>query len=97
MIGWCISHGNSLISCKCEKIRKKKRIWFLDLPMRLGTGLCQQPVLRLLSISIVPPTSLHSNNNTSAIQIVSNPILHEHTKHIEENCPKFKANLKISP
>lgn len=42
-------------------------------------------LLAELGFSLSQPTTLHADN-TSAIQIASNPVYHEHTKHIEVDC-----------
>ena len=53
-----------------------------------------------LDFSKTDPTPLHVDN-TSAIQIMTNPIYHEHTKHIEVNCHSiseaFQAHVITLP
>lgn len=44
-----------------------------------------QALLEELVFPQTNSTNLHVDN-TNAIQIVNNPIFHEHTKHIKVNC-----------
>ena len=57
-------------------------------------------LLTELDFSKTDPTPLHVDN-TSAIQITTNPIYHEHTKHIEVNCHSiseaFQAHVITLP
>jgi len=47
-----------------------------------------QGLLRELGFPQHTPTPLHADN-TSAIQIATNPVFHERTKHIEVDCQKL--------
>lgn len=45
-----------------------------------------------LGVNLQSPTPLHADN-TSAIQIASNPVFHERTKHIEVDCHYIRELL----
>lgn len=45
-----------------------------------------------LGVNLQSPTPLHADN-TSAIQIASNPVFHERTKHIEVDCHYIRKLL----
>ena len=47
-------------------------------------------LLAELDFSETDPTPLHADN-TSAIQIMVNPVYHERTKHIEVDCHSIRA------
>lgn len=47
--------------------------------------ICLRRFLRMLGVFLVEPTSLYADN-TSVIQIASNPVFHERTKQIKVNC-----------
>ena len=88
--GWCVFLGDALISCKCKKqdcVSKSST----KAKYRAMSAACYEIVwLRgLFSELGFPPTNptppLHGDN-TSAIQIVANPVYHEQTKHIEMDC-----------
>ena len=49
-------------------------------------------ILSELGFSQPDPTPLYADN-TSAIQIVANPVYHEHTKHIEVDCHYIREAL----
>jgi hypothetical protein len=51
-----------------------------------------QGLLGELSVPQLTSTPLHANN-TSAIQIVANPLFHERTKHIEVDCHSIREAL----
>ena len=51
-------------------------------------------ILSELGFSQPDPTPLYANN-TSAIQIVANPVYHDCTKHIEVDCHSIRGNLGL--
>jgi len=83
--GWCMSLGSSLISWK-----SKKQVRFSESEYRAMSAACSEIIwlhglLAELGFPQTEPTSLYANN-TSAIQIVANPVFHERTKHTEVDC-----------
>ena len=87
--GWCIFLGDALISWKCKKqecVSKSST----EAEYRAMSAACSEIVwlrglLSELGFPPTDPTPLHGDN-TSAIQIVANPVYHERTKHIEVDC-----------
>ncbi|CAL1375374.1 unnamed protein product [Linum trigynum] len=84
--GWCVKIGNSFISWRCKKQDRVSKssteaeyrsmsevsseiVWLRRLLAELGVT-CQDPVRLYV-------------DNTSAICIATNPVLHDRTKHIE--------------
>ena len=87
--GWCTFLGDALISWKCKKqdhVSKSST----EAEYRAMSAACAEIVwlrglLSELGASQINPTPLHADNK-SAIQIASNPVFHERTKHIEVDC-----------
>ena len=87
--GWCTFLGDALISWKCKKqdhVSKSST----EAEYRAMSAACSEIVwlrglLSELGASQTNPTPLHADNK-SAIQIASNPVYHERTKHIEVDC-----------
>ncbi|CAN0903190.1 Retrovirus-related Pol polyprotein from transposon RE1 [Linum grandiflorum] len=84
--GWCIKFGDSCITWRCKKQDRVAKS-STEAEYRSMSEVCSEVVwlTRLLSELGRPvqlPVALHADN-TSAIQIATNPVLHERTKHIE--------------
>ncbi|KAK9108026.1 hypothetical protein Syun_024037 [Stephania yunnanensis] len=91
--GWCMFVGDSLVSWKSKKqdIVSKSST---ESEYRAMSSACSEIVwlrglLGELGFSQAEPTALHADN-TSAIQIVANPVFHEHMKHIEVDCHSIR-------
>ncbi|RVW98450.1 Retrovirus-related Pol polyprotein from transposon RE1 [Vitis vinifera] len=96
-MGWCMFLGDALISWRC-----KNKIVFLN-PLTeaeycaMSTA-CSEIVwlrglLEELGFPQTTSTPLHADN-TSAIQIATNPLFHERTKHIEVDCHSIRDTLE---
>ena len=87
--GWCMFLGSSLISWKSKKQDRVSKS-STESEYRAMSAACSEitwlrGLLAELSFPQSNPTSLHADN-TSAIQIATNPVYHERTKHIEVDC-----------
>ncbi|CAN0870467.1 Retrovirus-related Pol polyprotein from transposon TNT 1-94 [Linum grandiflorum] len=84
--GWCVAFGDSLVSWRCKKQDKVSKS-STEAEYRSMSDVCSEVVwlIRLLTdLGVSVPTPVHLfGDNTSAIQIAANPVLHERTKHIE--------------
>ena len=86
---WCMFLGDALISWKCKKQDQVSK-YSTEAEYRAMSTACSEIIwlrglLDELGFSQPHPTPLHADN-TSAIQIATNPIYHECTKHIEVDC-----------
>jgi hypothetical protein len=94
--GWCMFLGNSLISWKSKKqahVSKsstKSEYWAMSAACSEIAWL--RGLLAELGFSQSDSTPLHADN-TSAIQIVDNPVYHERTKHIEVDYHSIREAL----
>ena len=87
--GWCMFLGSSLISWKSKKQARVSKS-STESEYRAMSTACSEilwlrGLLGELGFPQTEPTSLYADN-TSAIQIVANPVFHERTKHIEVDC-----------
>jgi hypothetical protein len=87
--GWYMFLGDSLISWKSVKQDRVSKS-STESEYRAMSAACSEAVwLRGLLAEIgfpqTTPTLLHADN-TSAIQIATNPVFYERTKHVEVNC-----------
>lgn len=87
--GWCMFIGNSLISWKSKKQDRVSKS-STESEYRAMSSACSEilwlrGLLGELGFPQIEPTPLNADN-TSAIQIVANPVFHERTKHIEVDC-----------
>jgi len=89
--------GNALISWRCKKQDRVSKS-STEAEYRAMSTVCSEIVwLRgLLEELVFPqttPTPLHVDN-TSVIQIATNPVFHERTKHIEVDCHSIRDTLE---
>ena len=95
--GYCVMLGNSLISWKCKKQNTVARSSAESEYRSMANAVCEVTwlynLLVELSFSVPKPIPLLCDN-TSAIQIAENPILHERTKHIELDCHLVRDKVK---
>ncbi len=87
--GWCMFLGDSLISWKSKKQDRVSKS-STESEYRAMSAACSEitwlrGLLTELGFPQTTPTPLHADN-TSAIQIATNPVYHERTKHIEVDC-----------
>jgi hypothetical protein len=95
--GWSMFLGNALISWKCKKQDRVSKS-STEAEYRAMSTACSEIVwlrglLEELGFPQVTSTPLHADN-TSAIQIATNPVFHERTKHIEVDCHFIRNTLE---
>ena len=95
--GWCMFLGDGLISWRCKKQDRVSKST-TEAEYRAMSTACSEIVwlrdlLEELGFSHTTSTPLHANN-TSAIRIATNPVFHEHTKHIEVDCHSIRDTLE---
>jgi len=88
---------NALISWKCKKQDRVSKS-STEAKYRAMSTACFEIVwlrglLEELGFPQVTSTPLHADN-TSVIQIATNPVFHEHTKHIEVECHSIRNTLE---
>jgi hypothetical protein len=89
--------GDALISWRCKKQDRVSKS-STEAEYRAMSTACSEIVwLRGLLAELRFPqttsTPLHADN-TSAIQIATNPVFHEHTKYIEVDCHSIRDTLE---
>ncbi|RVX11444.1 Retrovirus-related Pol polyprotein from transposon RE1 [Vitis vinifera] len=90
---WCVFLSDALISWKSKKQDRvsksstESKYWAMSLACSEIIWL--RGLLTELDFSETDPTPLHANN-TSDIQITTNPVYHERTKHIEVDCHSIR-------
>ncbi|CAL1381811.1 unnamed protein product [Linum trigynum] len=84
--GWCVKVGHSFISWRCKKQERVSKS-STEAEYRSMSEVTSELVwLRrlLLDLGVECPTPMRLyGDNTSAIRIATNPVLHDRTKHIE--------------
>ncbi|RVW77694.1 Retrovirus-related Pol polyprotein from transposon RE1 [Vitis vinifera] len=95
--GWCMFLGDALISWRCKKQDRVSKS-STEVEYRAMSTACSEIVwlrdlLKELGFLHTTFTPLHANN-TSAIQIATNPVFHERTKHIEVDCHSIRDTLE---
>ncbi|OIT27757.1 putative mitochondrial protein, partial [Nicotiana attenuata] len=93
VMGWCMFLGDSLISWKSKKQDRVSKSSTESEYRAMSTACSKIIWLRGLLAEIgfpqSNPTPLRADN-TSAIQIATNPVYHERTKHIEVDCHSIR-------
>jgi len=88
-IGWCMFLGEAPISWKCKKqdsvSKSSTKTEYHTMSATCSKIIWLHGLLSKLGFSQAKPTPLHVDN-TSAIQIATNPVYHKRTKHIEVDC-----------
>ena len=95
--GWCMFLGDALISWRCKKQDRVSKS-STKAEYRAMSTACSEIVwlrglLEELGFPQTTSTPLHADN-TSAIQIATNPVFHEHTKHIKVDCHSIRDTLE---
>ncbi|PNX67762.1 hypothetical protein L195_g055800, partial [Trifolium pratense] len=94
--GWCMFLGPALISWKSKKQSRVSKSSTESEYRAMSTACSEIIWLRGLLAEIGFPqhtaTPLFADN-TSAIQIATNPVFHERTKHIEVDCHSIREAL----
>ncbi|CAN0886875.1 Retrovirus-related Pol polyprotein from transposon TNT 1-94 [Linum grandiflorum] len=84
--GWCIRFGKSFISWRCRKQDKVSKssteAEYRSMSEVSSEMVRLQRLFQELGVSCKLPMQVYGDN-TSAIQIAINPVLHDRTKHIE--------------
>lgn len=87
--GYCLFLGDSLISWKSKKqdvvSRSSAESEYRAMSITTAEIVWMRRLLKDLGVILSTPTPLHCDNK-SAIQIATNPVFHERTKHIETDC-----------
>ena len=87
--GWCMFLGNALISWKSKKqswvSKSSTKPEYRAMSFAYSEIVWLRRLLRELSFSQNKPIHFYADN-TSAIQIATNLVFHERTKHIEVDC-----------
>ena len=93
----CLMLGNSLLSWKCKKQNVVSRSSAEAEYRSMANALCEVKwiynLLSELHFKIPRPIPLFCDN-TSAIRIAENPVLHERTKHIDLDCHLIRDHVK---
>ena len=95
--GWCMFLGDALISWRCKKQDRVSKS-STEAEYRAMSTACTKIIwlcglLEELGFPQTTSTPLHANN-TSAIQIATDPVFHERTKHIEVDCHSIRDTLE---
>ena len=95
--GWCMFLGDALISWRCMKEDRVSKS-STEAKYRAMSTACSEIIwlrglLEELGFPQTTSTPLHADN-TSAIQIATNPVFHERTKHIEVDCHSIRDTLE---
>ncbi|RVX13204.1 Retrovirus-related Pol polyprotein from transposon RE1 [Vitis vinifera] len=95
--GWCMFLGDDLISWRCKKQDRVSKS-STEAEYRAMSTACFEIIwlcglLEELGFPHTTSTPLHADN-TSAIQIATNLVFHERTKHIEVDCHSIRDTLK---
>ena len=95
--GYMVTFGESLLSWKSKKqstvSRSSAETEYRSMASTVAEVTWLIGLFRELDMSIVLPIVVHSDN-IAAIQIASNPVFHERTKHIDINCHFIREKVQ---
>nr|XP_016477798.1 PREDICTED: uncharacterized mitochondrial protein AtMg00810-like [Nicotiana tabacum] len=95
--GYCIKLGDSIISWKSKKqstvSRSSAEAEYGSMATAVAELVWVHGLLEELGLKVVLPMELHCDNK-AALQIASNPMYHERTKHIEIDCHFIREKLQ---
>ena len=95
--GYMIMFGNSLISWKSKKqptvSRSSTEAKYRSLASTVAEVIWLIGMLRELGIDMKLPVKLYCDNK-AALQIASNPVFHERTKHIDIDCHFIREKIQ---
>ena len=96
-MGWCMFLGDALISWRRKKqdcvSKSSTEAEYCAMSTACSEIVWLRGLLEELGFPQTTSTPLHVDN-TSAIQIATNPIFHERTKHIEVDCHSIRDTLE---
>ncbi|XP_019094528.1 PREDICTED: uncharacterized protein LOC109129936 [Camelina sativa] len=95
--GFCVYLGKSLISWKSKKQQVTSHSSTESEYRSMALATCEllwlNQLLKDLRVTVTSPTKLFCDNK-SAIDITTNPVFHERTKHIEIDCHTVRDQMK---
>ena len=98
--GFSIYLGESLISWKSKKQQTISKSFSKTEYKAMAATTCELQwltyLLQDLGVSYTQPTTMYCDNQ-STIQIASNQVFHEHTKHIEIDCHIVQEKINVGP
>ncbi|KAL6341371.1 hypothetical protein AAG906_032489 [Vitis piasezkii] len=96
--GWCMFLGDALISWICKKqdrvSKSSTKVEYHAMSIACSEIVWLRSLHEKLGFPQTTSTPLHADN-TSAIQIATNPVFHERTKHIEVDCYSIETPWKV--
>ncbi|XP_031265831.1 uncharacterized protein LOC116124279 [Pistacia vera] len=96
--GWCMFLSDILISWRCKKqdrvSKSSTEVEYHAMSTACSEIVWLRGLLEELGFPQTTSTPFHADN-TSAIQIATNPVFHECTKHIEVDCHLFETPWKV--
>ena len=98
VIGYCVFLGGALVSWKTQKQTRVSRSSVETECKAMAAVTCELMWSRYLfkdpKVNFSSPVVLHCDNQ-AALQITSNLVFHEHTKHIEIDCHVVKKKIQV--